>query len=97
MVLCGNAAVGKTSITMRYKDGKFTKINEPTLAGAYQEKKIKTRNGEDMQLNIWDTAGDERFRSIMPLYYRDAEIALLVFDLTDAESFKGIDYWLAEL
>ena len=50
-----------------------------------------------MQLNIWDTAGDERFRSIMPLYYRDAEIALLVFDLTDAESFKGIDYWLGEL
>jgi len=50
-----------------------------------------------MQLNIWDTAGDERFRSIMPLYYRDAEIALLVFDLTDPESFKGIDYWLGEL
>lgn len=48
-------------------------------------------------MNIWDTAGDERFRSIMPLYYRDAEIALLVFDLTDAESFKGIDYWLGEL
>lgn len=97
LVLCGNAAVGKTSITMRYKDGKFTKINEPTLAGAYQEKKIKTKNGEEMQLNIWDTAGDERFRSIMPLYYRDAEIAILVFDLTDAESFKGIDYWLSEL
>jgi len=50
-----------------------------------------------MQLNIWDTAGDERFRSIMPLYYRDAEIALLVFDLTDAETFKGVDYWLGEL
>lgn len=50
-----------------------------------------------MQLNIWDTAGDERFRSIMPLYYRDAEIAILVFDLTEAESFKGIDYWLGEL
>ena len=50
-----------------------------------------------MQLNIWDTAGDERFRSIMPLYYRDAEIALLVFDLTDAQSFKGIEYWLNEL
>lgn len=97
LVLCGNAAVGKTSITMRYKDGKFTKINEPTLAGAYQQKKIKTKNGDEMQLNIWDTAGDERFRSIMPLYYRDAEIALLVFDLTDAESFKGIDYWLGEL
>lgn len=97
LVLCGNAAVGKTSITMRYKDGKFTQINEPTLAGAYQEKKIRTKNGEEMQLNIWDTAGDERFRSIMPLYYRDAEIALLVFDLTDPETFKGIDYWLNEL
>ena len=50
-----------------------------------------------MQLNIWDTAGDERFRSIMPLYYRDAQIALLVFDLTDAQTFKGVDYWLGEL
>lgn len=46
LVLCGNAAVGKTSITMRYKDGKFSKINEPTLAGAYQEKRIKAKNGE---------------------------------------------------
>jgi GTPase SAR1 family protein len=48
-------------------------------------------------LNIWDTAGDERFRSIMPLYYKDAEVALLVFDLTDPDSFIGIDYWLKEL
>lgn len=46
LVLCGNAAVGKTSITLRYKDNKFTNTNEPTLAGAYQEKKIKTKNGE---------------------------------------------------
>lgn len=45
LVLCGNAAVGKTSITMRYKEGVFKKIHEPTLAGAYQEKKIKTKNG----------------------------------------------------
>jgi small GTP-binding protein len=97
LVLCGNAAVGKTSITMRYKEGVFKKVHEPTLAGAYQEKKVKTKTGEEIQLNIWDTAGDERFRSIMPLYYRDAEIALLVFDLTDPESFKGIDYWLGEL
>ncbi len=97
LVLCGNAAVGKTSITMRYKEGVFKKVHEPTLAGAYQEKKFKTKSGDEIQLNIWDTAGDERFRSIMPLYYRDAEIALLVFDLTDPESFKGIDYWLGEL
>ena len=82
---------------MRYKEGVFKKVHEPTLAGAYQEKKVKTKTGEEIQLNIWDTAGDERFRSIMPLYYRDAEIALLVFDLTDPESFKGIDYWLGEL
>ena len=75
----------------------FKKTHEPTLAGAYQEKKVKTKNGEEIQLNIWDTAGDERFRSIMPLYYRDAQIALLVFDLTDPESFKGVDYWLNEL
>lgn len=97
LVLCGNAFVGKTSITMRFKDGKFSEIHEPTLAGAYQEKKIKAKNGQEVQLNIWDTAGDERFRSIMPLYYRDAEIALLVFDLTSAETFQGIDYWLTEL
>ncbi len=75
----------------------FKNTYDPTLAGAYQEKKVKTKNGEEYQLNIWDTAGDERFRAIMPLYYRDAEIALLVFDLTDPESFKGIDYWLNEL
>ena len=82
---------------MRYKEGMFKKTHEPTLAGAYQQKKVKTKNGEEIQLNIWDTAGDERFRSIMPLYYRDAQIALLVFDLTDPESFKGVDYWLNEL
>ncbi len=45
MVLCGNAAVGKTSITMRYKDGVFQQFHEPTLAGAYQEKKVRAKNG----------------------------------------------------
>ena len=97
LVFCGNASVGKTSITMRYKQEVFKTTHEPTLAGAYHQKKITIKNGEEVQLNIWDTAGDERFRSIMPLYYRDAEIALLVFDITDIESFKGIDYWFNEL
>ena len=46
LVLCGNTAVGKTSITMKYKDSTFTKIHEPTLAGSYQEKRIKDKNGE---------------------------------------------------
>jgi GTPase SAR1 family protein len=82
---------------MRYKEEKIKFIHEPTLAGAYQEKTVKTKTGEEMQLNIWDTVGDERYRSIMPLYYRDAQVALLVYDITDPESFEGIDYWLGQL
>jgi GTPase SAR1 family protein len=58
LIICGNASVGKTSITMRYKNGKFMKDIEPTLAGVYQEKRIKLKNGDEIQLNIWDTAGD---------------------------------------
>ena len=83
---------------MRYKDGKFTKINEPTLAGAYQEKKIKTKNGDEMQLNIWDTAGQERFRTITSAYYRGSQGILLVFDLTDPLSFENIcKFWMNEV
>ena len=47
-----------------------------------------------IHLNIWDTAGDERYRSIMPLYYRDAAAAILVYDVTDPDSFKDLNYWI---
>lgn len=89
----GNVAVGKTSITQRYVYEKFEEKYYNTLGGAYLEKKIETNEGE-LILNLWDTAGDERYKSIMPLYYRDAVAAILVYDVSDVNSFKDINYWI---
>ncbi|KRX04036.1 P-loop containing nucleoside triphosphate hydrolase [Pseudocohnilembus persalinus] len=97
IVLLGNVAVGKTSITQRYVHGKFDENYFNTLGGAYVEKNITTNQGNPWQLNIWDTAGDERYRSIMPLYYRDASAAVLVYDVTDFKSLEDLEYWIKEL
>ena len=51
-------------------------------------------NGKQMKIQLWDTAGTERYRTISPIYYRNLEGVLLVFDITDATSFKGLEYWI---
>ena len=96
VVLIGGSHCGKTSLTNRYVNGQFTSNTLTTTQAAYYEKRIQTV-GYDCFLDVWDTAGQERFHALTPMFYRDAEGALVVFDITDANSFTVSKKWVSEL
>ena len=85
VVLLGEGRVGKTSLVLRFCRDTFTEGQPPTIQASCLDKVL--RIGEkSLHLVIWDTAGQERFHALGPIYYRDADAALLVFDITDAVS-----------
>ena len=96
VVLLGEGRVGKTSILLRYTKGEYSDRQISTLQASYLDKRVVIGNSA-VQLSIWDTAGQERFHALGPIYYRDAAGALLVYDITDAESFNKVKNWVKEL
>mmetsp|Transcript_10164 Transcript_10164/g.22493 ORF Transcript_10164/g.22493 Transcript_10164/m.22493 type:complete len:205 (+) Transcript_10164:194-808(+) len=96
IVVLGEGRVGKTSLLRRYVRGTFDAGEASTQHAAYVEKQI-TVAGRPVKLNLWDTAGQERFHSLAPIYYRDADGALLVYDITDPDSFERASKWVNEL
>mmetsp|Transcript_3695 Transcript_3695/g.4248 ORF Transcript_3695/g.4248 Transcript_3695/m.4248 type:complete len:242 (+) Transcript_3695:279-1004(+) len=96
IVLLGEGRVGKTSILLRFCKNEYDGRQPPTLNASYMDRRINIGN-QPVQLSIWDTAGQERFHALGPIYYRDADAALLVYDITDAESFTKVRKWVREL
>jgi small GTP-binding protein len=92
IVIVGSVGVGKTSITKRAVAGSFPDVHQPTLGAAYMSKEVVVGD-VTAHLAIWDTAGQERFRATVPTYYRNAIAAILVYAITDAESFREVDDW----
>ena len=97
IVLLGDVSVGKTSIASRYCKNSFNDHHINTIGGAYQQQKVVLGNGAMIKLHIWDTSGQERFRAMTNLYYRDAQVALLTYDVTNESSFSSIEFWIQEL
>ena len=97
IVLLGDVSVGKTSIASRYCKNSFNEHHINTIGGAYQQQKVVLSNGAMVKLHIWDTSGQERFRAMTNLYYRDAQVAILTYDITSESSFAGIEFWIEEL
>jgi len=96
IVLVGHTNVGKTCIVRQATTGTFSEDSAPTLGASYISK-LTSVNGTDVRLQIWDTAGQERYRGMTPMYYRGAHVALMVYSISDAESFDSIDAWLTSL
>ena len=69
----------------------------PTIGVQYKQKLIELSDDSLLKVQIWDTAGTQRFRTITPVYYRNVDGVLLVFDITDPASFQTINYWVEEL
>ena len=88
--------VGKTSILLRYIKGEYDDRQVSTLQASYLDKRLLV-DTHRVALSLWDTAGQERFHALGPIYYRDADGALLVYDITDAESFRKVRTWVREL
>ena len=96
VVILGEGRVGKTSILLRYTKGEYDEHQISTLQASYLDKRLMV-SGVGVHLSIWDTAGQERFHALGPIYYRDADAALLVYDITDKESFSKVQKWVKEL
>ncbi|KAG0605346.1 hypothetical protein M758_9G050800 [Ceratodon purpureus] len=96
LVLLGDGRVGKTSLTLRYVNNVFSEKQTATIQASYLTKRV-TVEGQVVNLCIWDTAGQERFHALGPIYYRDADAALLVYDLLDKDSFDRVQSWVREL
>jgi len=97
IVLLGDVSVGKTSIASRYCKNSFNEHHINTIGGAYQQQKVVLNNGAMIKLHIWDTSGQERFRAMTNLYYRDAQVAILTYDIKNEASFTSIEFWIQEL
>ncbi|XP_055008612.1 ras-related protein Rab-17-like isoform X2 [Boleophthalmus pectinirostris] len=95
MVLLGGSGVGKSSLATRFVKGEF-KDSEPTVGCAYQTHVVRV-NGANLRFEIWDTAGQEKYHSVTPLYYRGAHAALVVYDISKRDSFLRAQFWLKEL
>jgi Ras-related protein Rab-5C len=95
--LLGDVSVGKTSIASRFCKNSFNENYINTIGGAYQQQNIILNNGVKMKLHIWDTSGQDRFRSMTNLYYRDAQVAILTYDVGNEQSLDSLTYWLKEL
>jgi small GTP-binding protein len=93
-VLIGESSVGKTSILSRLVQGRFDRCQSSTVGADYQVY-VADVNSVKLEMQIWDTAGQEKFRSLGPIYYRNAVGAIAVFDVTNHESLIRLEDWIA--
>ncbi|KAK8853932.1 GTP-binding protein of the rab [Tritrichomonas musculus] len=92
VVLIGSSSVGKTSIVIRFSKNVFTGGQESTIGAAFISRDIQTEQGS-VSLHVWDTAGQERYRSLVPKYSQGASAIIIVYDVTDQESFIQAQDW----
>ena len=98
VVLLGESGVGKTSIISRYITNTFSEIVMSTTGSSYATKKVEIDSENKIKFQIWDTAGQERFRSLAKIFYQNASVAILVYDITRRESFDKLkEFWIEEL
>ncbi|XP_057301148.1 ras-related protein Rab6-like [Hydractinia symbiolongicarpus] len=96
LVSLGEQSVGKTSLITRFMYDNFDNTYQATIGIDFLVKTISLR-GRSVRLQLWDTAGQERFRSLIPCYIRESEIALVVYDVTSAESFEQTSKWITDV
>ena len=96
VVLVGQPSVGKTCIVKNYISSVFDASSQPTLGVSFNSKSLSFGH-YTVELQIWDTAGEEQFRSLAPMYYRGAQVAIIVYAIDDIKSFQEVDFWVNSL
>ena len=96
VVLVGESGVGKTSIITQFIDQTFQEDQQSTTGGTFSTKSVKCGNNKTLKFEIWDTAGQERYRSLTKMFYKDANAAILVYDITRKDSFEQLKLYWAE-
>ncbi|CUV05258.1 unnamed protein product [Cryptosporidium hominis] len=97
LVLLGDASVGKSCLVVRFSKDEFHEYQEPTIGAAFMTQSVNVDDDYTVKFEIWDTAGQERYRSLAPMYYRGAAAAIVVYDITNVETFQGAKSWISEL
>ena len=99
VVLLGESGVGKTCIISRYVNNTYDEKSETTNGASYASKIIELEQyKQSLRFDIWDTAGQEKYRSLTKFFYKDAAIAVLVYDITRRDSFEEVkNYWYEQL
>ena len=96
VLLLGNSDVGKSSLLLRYVDSIWNDAFVPTIGVDFKVKTLEI-NEKKVKMQIWDTAGQERFRTVVSTYFRGAHGILLLYDVTNRDSFKNLESWLIEI
>ena len=98
VVIVGQPGVGKTCILKQFVQNTFDDKEMSSLTSQYEKKTIKLVNGEDITFDIYDTAGQERFRSLAKIFYKDARVVILVYNITNKKSFEEMkNYWYEQV
>ena len=93
LIIIGSVNVGKTSLLTRYATGKFQRTLKSTSNASFIIKN-KIINNKEYEIKLWDTAGQEKYRSLTKIFIKDAKIALLVYAIDDLSSFIDLKMWL---
>ena len=97
ILLLGDSSVGKTCFLMRYVDNTFQEIHMSTIGLDYKLKTVQLEDGKMVKIQIWDTAGQDRFRSITKNYYKGAHGIVLIYDVTNKKSFENVTNWINQI
>ena len=96
LIIVGDSGVGKTNLITRFASDKFEKNSKATIGVEFIYKTLKI-NKDIFKIEIWDTAGEERYKSITSAYYKGAKGAIIVYDITSEQSFNNIETWIHEV
>ncbi|KAH9837321.1 GTP-binding protein RAB5 [Rhodofomes roseus] len=97
LVLLGESAVGKSSLVLRFVKDQFDDYRESTIGAAFLTQTVTLEDQTTVKFEIWDTAGQERYKSLAPMYYRNANCAVVVYDITQSASLEKARSWIREL
>ncbi|PPQ64247.1 hypothetical protein CVT24_008650 [Panaeolus cyanescens] len=97
LVLLGESAVGKSSLVLRFVKDQFDDYRESTIGAAFLTQTVTLDDKTTVKFEIWDTAGQERYKSLAPMYYRNANCAVVVYDITQSASLEKARTWIREL
>ena len=96
-LLLGDTTVGKTCILLKYTDKIFQETHMMTIGLDYRLKTMKLKSGKEVKLQIWDTAGQDRFRSITKNYYKGSHGIILIYDVTSLKTFENVKSWISQI
>jgi Ras-related protein Rab-5C len=96
IVILGSAGVGKSSLVVRMSSNFFSHAMQPTVGVSFVRCDVQTPNGTS-ELSVWDTSGSEKYRAIVPMYYRNAHFAIVVYSVQSRQSLIDVEYWIKQI